>query len=167
MRKIFGGAMLFSAVGATILGGALAWQSTAVSPLQNVGVGALGFNINYTQAPDAQLGPNDGINNHIGDGTVDNTGDYNIAYKDADSWVEITNFTVPNGVPADHGVCNTTNFGGDVSPEGGSLNSIAPGANGVNGFNVDMNVATVAPAACMGGTVSYIVHVTFETIPTN
>ena len=70
MRKIFGGAMLFSAVGATVLGGALAWNSTELTPPQTVEVGTVEFTILYVQHPDAMLGPNDGVPNDIGGGTI-------------------------------------------------------------------------------------------------
>jgi len=158
MRKIFGGAMLFSALGAAVLGGALAWTNTEVSDINTVGVGTVSFGMEYVQNSGALLGPDDGINNEVGTGLVQNTGQLTIGYHSGG--VEILDVTGPAGGTA---ACNTSNFGGAVTWLGQSSGSDL--ANGdIGAFDVGMNVAPGAPDACQGATVSYVVFVTMQTV---
>jgi hypothetical protein len=161
MRKIFGGAMLFSALGAAILGGALAWEATEISDINTVGVGSISFGIAYAQNGGAQLGPDDGINNEVGTGLIQNLGNLNIEFKEGG--VEILDVTGPAGGTAQ---CNTSNFGGIVNylgQQGGT--GLATGD--IAAFDVGMNVAPGAPDACQGAVVSYVVFVTMQTTPAN
>lgn len=161
MRKIFGGAMLFSAVGATILGGALAWNDTQISGPQTVDVGTVGFAIEYVPAPDALLGPNDGIPNRIGGGRLSNTGDLNLFWANGE--VQFFN------VDAQHATCNVSNFAGAVTPilDLGNGGELSAGAVSQEGYVVDAAVLPVAPEACQGATVSYVVAITMSTQPAN
>ena len=161
MRKIFGGAMLFSAVGATILGGALAWNDTQISGPQTVDVGAMGFAIEYVQHPDALLGPNDGTPNEIGGGRLSNTGNLNLFWNAGA--VEVYN------VDASNATCNPSNFLGVVTPilDLGAGGELSAGAVSQEGYVVDMSVLTSAPEACQGATVSYLVAITMSTSPAN
>ncbi len=159
MRKIFGGAMLFSAVGATILGGALAWNDTQQTPPQTVDVGSVEFTIAYTQASDALLGPNDGVPNRVGDGLISNTGDLNLNWSAGT--VLFTN------VDAQHATCNVSNFAGAVTPYGDVTGEISAGQLSQEGYFVDIAVLPVAPEACQGATVSYVVSITLATQPAN
>jgi hypothetical protein len=160
MRKIFAGAMLFSVIGAVILGGTLAWQNTQlVADNETVDVGTLQWGSVYTQSTNAQLGPN-GFTSTVGFGTLANTGDFNIVLLADQSSVVIVN------VDQGHASCDTVNFSGAIQDlTGGS--TIAAGtswANGGDAYRVVMTVAANAPFACMGATVTYDVYITVGTV---
>jgi hypothetical protein len=169
MRKIFGGAMLFSALGAVILGGALAWNASETTGLETIEVNSIEFDMIYIQAPNAILGPNDGVHRHIGRLWIDNDGTSNITFNTGA--VEIVDVQVDdNGVPDDMGVCAVSNFGGSLDP------ALALEANGVIApdnpsnpandpphLNVLGAVANGAPDACQGATVTYRVVVVMTT----
>jgi hypothetical protein len=163
MRKIFAGAMLFSVIGAVILGGTLAWQNTQlVATNVVVPVGTLGWGSIYVQETDALLGPN-GYVTTVGHGTLSNTGDFNIKLLASGSSVLIRN------VDSGHSSCDPWNFWGTVQDlTGGTV--IAPGtsfADGPNGpgmaYRVLIGVKDNAPFACMGALVTYDVYITIET----
>jgi hypothetical protein len=160
MRKIFAGAMLFTALGAAILGGALAWSNTEITPPNQVDVGEVAFTILYVQHADALLGPNDGVPNEIGGGTITNDGDLNLFY--ASGSVQIFN------VASSNGTCNPSNFTGIVTPV---LDLAPPGevsaGDTEEGFRVAIAVNTGAPEACQGATVSYLVSITMATQAAN
>jgi hypothetical protein len=160
MRKIFGGAMLFSAVGATVLGGALAWNSTEITPPNNVDVGTIDFDILYVQHPDALLGPNDGVPNDVGGGTITNNGTLNLFYEVGS--VQIFN------VASQHATCNTSNFVGSVTPVLDlAFNQEVSAGETEEGYRVGIAVLPSAPEACMGATVSYLVAITMSTQAAN
>ena len=158
MRKIFAGAMIFSVIGAVILGGALAWTSTVTLKNQSVDVGSLTFDISYSQSTDALLGP-DGETNTVGFIAIQNTGDFNL---ELDSSLNGARIIVTN-VDAGHASCDTTNFTGGVQDLG---QGILP-ANST-GFTEDvarvvMTVKLGAPNACIGATVTYDILIVLHT----
>ena len=157
MRKIFGGAMLFSALGAAILGGALAWTSTEISGINQIQVGSVAFTMQYFQAPGNLLGPDDGINNEVGSGLVQNTGQLTIGFNAGG--VEILDV---NNIVGDVAACNTSNFGGQVNWLG-SQTGTDLAAGEIGAFDVGMNVAVGAPDACQGALVAYVVFITMQT----
>ena len=165
MRKIFGGALLFSALGAVILGGALAWNSSETTGLETIDVMSIEFDMTYIENPDAILGPNDGVHRQIGRMWIDNDGNGNLSFNTGA--VEIVNVDVDgNGVPDDMGVCSTANFGGSVIPGLGlQANGVIAPNNQANPINdpphliVRGAVASGAPDACQGATVLYRVVV--------
>jgi hypothetical protein len=164
MRKIFAGAMLFSVIGAVILGGTLAWQNTQlVADNETVDVGTLAWSSTYTQSTNARLGPN-GFTSTVGFGTLTNGGDFNIVLLPLASSVVIVN------VDQGHASCDPANFSGAVVDNtGGSTipagTSWADGPNGPgDAYWVRMTVAENAPFACMGATVTYDVYITVGTV---
>lgn len=163
MRKVFAGAMLFSVIGAVILGGTLAWQDTRrVAANQTVEVGILEWGSIYTQSSDAQLGPN-GYQNTIGFGTLSNTGEFNLALLGGQ--VLVTNVRTLATPGSSHANCDTDNFFGSVEtlPFDGD-GYIAPGQTVDRAYIVKMQVADTAPVSCMGATVTYDVFVTVGTL---
>jgi len=160
MRKIFGGAMLFSAVGATILGGALAWQDTQITDFEQVDVGTVNFAIDYTEAPGALLGPNDGSPNLVGGGLLSNGGSLNLY------WV---GGQVAMAGTSNNAACNAHNFEGTVTALGDLAfgGELSAGEQLQEGFQVDIAVKPSAPEACMGETLTYTVAVTMGTQPVN
>jgi hypothetical protein len=160
MRKIFGGAMLFSAVGATVLGGALAWNSTEITAPNTVDVGTIEFTILYVQHPDALLGPDDGVPNEIGGGTISNDGTLNLFYEAGS--VQIFNVATSNAT------CNPSNFVGVVTPVLDlAFNQEVSAGETEEGYRVAIAVVENAPEACMGATVSYLVAITMSTQAAN
>lgn len=155
MRKIFAGAMLFSVIGAVILGGTLAWQSTVqVAHNQGVSVGTLAFGSFYTQETDALLGP-DGYTTVVGHGTLSNTGNFNIALLASSPHTKV----VIRDVDANHAACDVDNFVGtveDLFPG----QTLAPGDTQADAYRVKIKVIEGAPEACMGAFVLYDVFIT-------
>lgn len=170
MRKIFGGAMLFSGLGAAILGGALAWNASETTGLQTIDVASISFDMIYIQSDEAILGPNDGVHRPVGRIWIENDGEMNIAFHSGA--VEIVSYTKPNGAPNDQAACSVTNFGGSLAPT--QLLSTQPVIEPGNDaeppddpphLTVRMAVANGAPDACQGGEVTYRVVVTMQTAP--
>ena len=157
MRKIFAGAMIFSVIGAVILGGALAWSSTFhIGPLTAT-VGDLAFRAIFTQEPNALIGPN-GVSTHMGDIDIINTGDFNLVNR-------IASLENPGGsrvlilnVDASHASCAPSNFSGTLLTNNViEINQLglAPGKTALDALTVQLNVAATAPNACIGTIVSY------------
>ena len=162
--------MLFSALGAVILGGALAWNSSETTGLETIDVASIEFDMIYIQSPDAILGPNDGVHRQIGRLWIYNDGDMNIAFHS--SAFEVVNVDIPdNGVADDQAACSTANFGGSTIP-GQALNTnpeIEPDNEAEPPDDpphliVRGAVATGAPDACQGAEVTYRVVVTMQTV---
>jgi len=124
MRKIFGGAMAFSVVGAVLLGGVLAWQaSDAVHSQNQVGAGGLDVRID-TSWPDANgpdgviIGPN-GHETDVALLDVTNTGTFNLKFACTDSnnpascttGIVAIDEVSPSGLP-DETTCGSQNFYG-------------------------------------------------------
>jgi hypothetical protein len=168
MRKIFGGAMLFSGLGAAILGGALAWNASETTGLETIDVASIEFDMTYIQSPEAILGPNDGVHYPVGRIWLENDGEMNIKFHS--SAVEIVSYTKSNGAPDDQAACAVTNFGGSTTATQ-ALNTqpiLEPGndaepADDPPHLTVNMAVAAGAPDACQGGEVTYRVVVTMQT----
>lgn len=163
MRKVFAGAMLFSVIGAVILGGTLAWQNTKrVATDQTVEVGFLEWNAGYVQSSDAQLGPN-GYTNTIGIGFIENTGEFNLAFLGGIVVIKnVSGLATPGNT---HASCDADNFFGSVEalvPPGDGY--YAPGVLVEDAFVVKIAVANTAPNSCMGATVTYDVYVTMGTM---
>jgi hypothetical protein len=163
MRKVFAGALIFSVIGAVILGGTLAWQnSKLVASNQTVDVGILDWGSVYVQNSDALLGPN-GYTNQVGIGSLVNSGEFNLALLGGQ--VVIRNVATVFNPGAGHGSCDADNFFGSVE-------SLVPAANGYlspgealeDAYVVKIGVAAAAPTACMGATVTYDVYVTVGTL---
>jgi hypothetical protein len=157
MRKIFGGAMLFSALGAVLLGGALAWNATETIYGSNV-VGTVDFdlvNANYTNN---QLGPNGSPAIEVVQAEIDNNGSFSLYLQTATTDVyDVNSFDA---------TCLEAHFIGGGHIEGGSAlqtnPEVPPGAT--EGWVVG-TVATdsIAPEACQGSTVFWAFHVTMGT----
>jgi hypothetical protein len=160
MRKVFAGALIFSIIGAVVLGGTLAWQnSKTVASNAQVSVGALNWSSVYEQASDALLGP-DGSVTTVGHGSILNAGDFNLAL--------LGGSVIIKNVDTGHASCDPANFTGavqsliegDVIPE-----PPAPGSAVDDAYRVVITVKQGAPASCIGATITYDVKVTVGTTP--
>ena len=120
MRKIFGGALALSVLGATVLGGALAWNDTQ-EELGVALVGTVDWELNAYPTANV-LGPN-GAEAVVSYLTIENTGtalaNFNIKYGDG---------TVVIGNLVGDQTCNRGNFSGTVRGLGLDWDEpIAPG----------------------------------------
>jgi hypothetical protein len=165
MRKIFGGAMAFSMVGAVVLGGVLAW-SNSHSYEESVRVGSIGFSLTH-EHNGGRIGPNDGQYKPVDDVTVHNTGgDDGFTLTWDTPHVDFED--VHNGGGAvDIANCNISNFAGKVDTVAGVLNN---GINAVGGGQsghalVQIAVLSGAPDACQGDLVEYRVTINMKTMP--
>jgi len=159
MRKIFGGAMALSALGAVIMGSSLAWKDSQVAT-GAANVGTMDWTLHYMPDNSQTIGPDDGVNREVGLGYVSNAAgaDFNIKWNAGK--LLITN-AFPS--PGDTTSCASSNFGGVI--EGlnlGFTNPIAPGNDGA-AFAVKLNVAPGAPDACMGDIVGYAIEIEMAT----
>src|SRR5690606_15049739 len=128
----------FSVVGATVLGGALAWQASWTVQDQQVDIGNLSFTADFEPSADALLGP-DGATSTVGIITVDNTGDFNMLWN--------SGTVIAKNLDAAHANCDVANFTGAVTP----LNSfdvqpIGPGDILDPAARVEITVKSGAPA---------------------
>jgi len=152
--------MVFSVIGAVILGGTLAWTNSKSFLNNQVNVGSLAFDAVYNQAPNALLGP-DGVTTTVGHVAVQNNGQYNIQVvgtnpaDPASSKVVIRNVAPAPG----HSVCDPVNFTGSVDAT--RPLPIAPGEHDVASAYVEdagtvyITVNNGSPSACQGATVTY------------
>jgi hypothetical protein len=163
MRKVFAGALIFSVIGAVILGGTLAWQnSKLVAANQTVDVGILDWGSVYIQNSDALLGPN-GYQNQIGIGSLVNSGEFNLAFLGGQ--VVIRNVATVFNPGSGHGSCDADNFSGSVEPLVPAPNGyLSPGESLDDAYVVKMTVHADANTACMGATVTYDLYVTVGTL---
>ncbi|MFN0095453.1 MAG: hypothetical protein ACKVVT_11860 [Dehalococcoidia bacterium] len=161
MRKIFGGAMAFSVVGAAVLGGTLAWESDQISGPQSVNVGALEWTLGYAQVTDALIGPN-GTVVLLGHVALSNDGDFNLTIPDGDGLGEVIIESVVTETGANHAACDAYNFFGDVQNTSWD-DELEPGEIESFAARVVMGVADDAPEACIGATVNYFVRVAVVT----
>ncbi len=172
-RGAFATATIASAILCVLIGGAVAWNDTASTTPQTVDVGVMGFVIDYVQAQDALLGPNDGVPNHVGNGLLSNTGSLNLVW--VGGTIEIFSvgpidigdgFFQGNGNAAN---CNPSNFVGTVEPVGdlAAAGELSAGAVSQDGFVASIAVLPSAPEACMSSAVSYVVTVTMQTQSAN
>ncbi|MBI2767112.1 MAG: hypothetical protein HYX53_14535 [Chloroflexi bacterium] len=161
MRKIFGGAMAFSLVGAVLLGGVLAWQtSETVSGDNAVGKPGIDATANHNGT---LLGP-DGYAVQVATIDVSNTGDYRLQASSPYGFVQILGVSVPPAQQA----CGNQNFEG----AGTQLKLANPlyldplDLNETVDDAVSVNIETIAgaPASCQGATVSWAATVVLTTI---
>ena len=157
MRKIFGGAMALSALGAVIMGGALAWTDSQ-EVFDTAAVGTMGWDLNYLPGFTPELGPDGEGFQEVGAGNITNTGDFNLLLKD--SAVVISN-VVPFGFGG--GSCASDNFEGKVTGVGVAWDEpVAPLASGGE-FVASIAVKAGAPEACQGDLVTYAVQIEVTT----
>ncbi|MGD9932638.1 MAG: hypothetical protein AB7T37_02885 [Dehalococcoidia bacterium] len=173
MRKIFGSSMLLSMVGATVLGGALAWDATQQTDIEVVQTGTIAFDMEYLTGDDVPavapyngpytttIGPNDGQFKRVGVGSLENVGSYNLVF--GGGLVSIISTSGGGGLLSQ--VCDVNNFEGKVSPGAELLFDpiLEPNTSQGAGFVVDLAVKTTAPESCMGVDVSYIVTINMAT----
>jgi len=157
MRKIFGGAMLFSALGAAVMGGALAWNaSESVSGTNFVG----GVNFALGFAPNgAVIGPNDGIPKLVGSGDVDNNSLYHLYYQPGQSSVHI------DDVDSFDATCLEDHFLGSVSIYDGLMDGIDALTGPEDGFDVRIATLLGAPSDCQNSLVWWTAYITMGTAP--
>jgi hypothetical protein len=166
MRKIFGGAMAFSMVGAVVLGGVLAW-SNSQSFNQSATVGSLAFSLSPTHNTD-RIGPNDNIPRITDNVMIHNTGGgtgfdlvFDTGHVDILDVVNVLGTT-------DQANCGAPNFVGTVQDKTGGATLTADTTKTPDGLvQVMMAVQSGAPIACEGDTVSYRVVINMKTKPGN
>ena len=172
MRKIFAGAMVFSVIGAVILGGTLAWSNTVILGPNNVSVGQIAFTAVFSPAASALLGPN-GHENTVGTIDVSNTGTFNLRVDGASKENPGGSRVVIKNVDQGHASCDTDNFTGSVTPingdnaSPGQVDAPNPPAVSHTVFNlaqVKMSVIALAPNACQGAVVTFDILVVGTTI---
>jgi hypothetical protein len=146
--------MVFSVIGAVILGGTLAWSSSKTLQNNTVSVGSLNWDTSFSPAPSGIIGPN-GATNLVGHGSIANNGDFEIALNAGASVVIIKN------VDAGHSACDANNFRGTVQ----SLftDPIALGETVEDAYHVLMTVDEHAPNSCIGAVVTYDIRITVAT----
>jgi hypothetical protein len=158
MRKIFGGAMLFSALGAAILGGALAWQSSEYTPVDTATVGTIAFTVQYDGSFGVStIGPNDGVPRDVGAGALSNTGTFDLTVKSLN--VYVTEVTGEPNCRSDHFVGSAV-----VAPGSDLEDGLFAGQALVEGFIVRMAVVPAAPESCMGAVVSFRTLIEMQTV---
>jgi hypothetical protein len=174
MRKIFGGAMAFSMIGAVVLGGVLAWSNSQELDGSSV-VGSITWAITTpgtgTDGPTGDyIGPDDDHVVWVDNRHILNTGapgDFSLEFDPAASKVDITDVTdTPAGganAPTDQNNCAVVWFGGTVE-EIGNHSVQNPGDLIGQPFRIGMQVHPGAPTACMGDTVSWKATITVKTV---
>lgn len=156
MRKIFGGSLAFSLVGASLLGGVFAW-TLSDSQQARVAVGTGQFELVYNQDPDALLGPN-GTEVRVGGGGGEAKGDFVLM-----AGPESGKLTIKN-VQSDRGLCTVADFSGRIdvlTP----LQEMVPG-EGAGDWEFAAYITTNEDARvnCMGALVTYEIQVDAETV---
>jgi len=182
MRKIFGGAMAFSVVGAVLLGGVLAWQaSDAVHSQNQVGAGGLDVRIDTSwpgaNGPDGVIiGPN-GHETDVALLDVTNTGTFNLKFACTDSnnpascttGIVAIDEVSPSGLP-DETTCGSQNFYGFTKFHGATNGNtfLAPapqtGSQADDGLKVVLGVNANAPLSCQNDWVSWTAVVQMVTV---
>lgn len=156
MRKIFGGSLAFSLVGASLLGGVFAW-TLSDSERDQVAVGTGAFELVYNQDPDALLGPN-GTEVRVGGGGGEATGDFVLKAGNESGKLTIKN------VQSDQGLCTVADFSGRIyvlTPD----EEMVPG-DGEGDWEFEAYITTNEDARvnCMGALVTYEIQVDAETV---
>lgn len=181
LRKMFGGAVAVTALGAVLLGGALSWESSQTDKGKAV-VGALDWELKYhpqacseydfvaaglawgIDCAEPLLGPN-GNETTVGGGAVDNDGDFMLKVKEGIGELTITH------VQVDDGSCDTDNFAGSLDPMFGSTvyNPIGNiDDDDIGGHFIGrILVKDNANSDCQGSEVSYRLQVNVETVNNN
>lgn len=170
MRKIFGGAMAFSMVGAVVLGGVLAWSNSR-SYNGTAQVGSLDFSLGTPAHNNDRIGPDDGIYRTVDNITITNTGGaigFDLLYDSGH--VDILDVTSPVGSTTDQANCGTQNFVGRVVDltNGKVLLALSNNLADLSGdAQTQLKVNNGAPAACQGDIVSYRVTINMKTKANN
>jgi hypothetical protein len=165
MRQIFGGAMVFSVIGAIILGAALAWTTSQSTGEQSVFVGNMAWTLHYS-TEDVKLGPNGVTTYGVGDGYIDNNGDFPLTVASGAVFIDSTNPPLDTPPPPANS-CPINNFTGALRPLG--IQPMPPLTNGTGNlgdpgtFQVDITTASGAPVECAGMEVEYHVRVDVQT----
>lgn len=180
LRKMFGGAVAVTALGAVLLGGALSWNSSQTDGGKAV-VGALDWELKYhgqacseynwygsgpwgIDCKEPLLGPN-GNETTVGGGAVDNDGDFMLKVKEGIGQLTITH------VKVDDGSCDTDNFSGSLRAKFSDtvyepIGNI--GDDDIGGhFEGRILVKDNANSDCQGSEVSYKLQVNVETVNNN
>jgi hypothetical protein len=181
MRKIFGGAMAFSVVGAVLLGGVLAWQaSDAVHSQNQVGSGGIDVDIDDSwpgaNGPDGVIiGPN-GHETDVALLDIENTGTFNLKFACTDpnmpgtcvTGVVVIDEVSPSGLP-DETTCGSHNFSGYTKFHLANGNSFLAGEGNLgdelnDALKVVLGVAETAPLSCQNDWVSWTAVVQMVTV---
>lgn len=169
MRKIFGGAMAFSMVGAVVLGGVLAWSNSETYD-ETSQVGLLDFDLDVSHLGD-RIGPDDGIYRVVDNVRIENTGGstgYDLLYDSGK--VDILDVSNPVSGQSDQANCGIQNFVGRVVDltNGKVLLSTSNDPDNLEGFvRTEMSVNVGAPAACQSDMVNYRVTINMKTKANN
>ena len=152
MRKIFAGALIFSVIGAVILGGTLAWSNSKTLGPYQITVGSLSWDVSFSPANSGMAGPN-GAENLAGTGIVTNLGDYEIGL--------VGGTVIIKNVDVGHAACDANNFSGRFVNVWGDAIPITSTVD--DAFQVLFKVGETAPQSCIGATVTYDLRVTVTT----
>lgn len=162
VREFFGAGMLFSLVGAGVLGGAMAW-SNQTEVYGTTAIGSIDFDFgvdgSLLMPTGLPVGP-PGRTATILNGRIQNLGDFSIVLEQT-STVEVTGVTnvdTPEGSPA----CLPTYFTPRFVLDNYGSPNILPGATGGN-FHIDMTLDPTAPFTCSDQDVSYRLSVVVRT----
>lgn len=174
MRKIFGGAMGFSLVGAVLLGGVLAWSGEETVSGENE-VGVIDFDLDNELFLSPKLGPDGGAALDVYQADVHNHGDFRLSYNTASGLtIDEVNFDGDNLNNAE-AVCNKSNFAGGVRYDpaaivpnpvpGGFDQPIDPG-HATTGRPIRVAISVVAGASndCQGKDVEWTARIIFNTV---
>jgi len=163
MRKIFGGAMAFSMVGAVVLGGVLAWTNSQ-SYTETSEVGNLSFTQQHTHL-DRIIGPDDDHLVYPDTGHITNASpsdSFRIQLDTAHSKVDILDTHKPGHSDSDQANCAISWFGGVVESIGNPA-VLNPGDVG-DDFRVGLRVHPGAPTSCQADDVNYMVTLYANTV---
>lgn len=161
-RGFFGAGMVFSLVGAGVLGGVLAWSnSTKVSGQAAVGDISFDFGADNSLLHGRPVYLKAGETFVVAQGKLRNTGAFRITI-DPQSTVEVLDVTNPALIPPESRPCAASDFSGSIlstaDPSAGPL----PGQEGAP-FNIYLTMSPDAPAACRDQDVSYAIRIIART----
>ena len=169
MRKIFGGTMALSLVGAAVLGTvfAMSWGVSGTQHGDNT-VGAVQTNTFYEQLKDLNgnpllIGPNDGIWRTVGHIEMENLSSSTFALQLTNGSVNIT--TTDEEKAPDNGKCLLQDFAGQVIIT--QPGPIQPGATDPGIGQVQLQVLPSAAPDCMGHTIGYDVTLNANLVATS
>lgn len=183
LRKMFGGAVAVTALGAVLLGGALSWNSSQTDNGSAV-VGSLDWELKYVpfvcsdydwsgsgpwgiECDEPLLGPN-GNETTVGGGLVDNDGDFMLKVREGIGDLTVTHVEVADGS------CDADNFSGylrgkyptttyDTIANQDEFSEDDEGGH----FEGRILVKESANKDCQGSEVSYRLQVNVETVNNN
>ena len=167
MRKIFGGTMMLSIVGAIVLGGVFAWSGSKTSTEQSFHLGSVNWALHYESETGA-VGPNDGATvNILGNGWFDNNGDFPLKINGGSVVIDDS-----NGAPLQ--CASPAYYSSTVTPlnPGGWLAPHTAGANPnishdagltASQYQATTIVSSSLPDSCLGNNISYMVTLNVTT----